>query len=87
MDSQTNRRHERKEYESEGRLQCENNSYTVIIENISLGGALISTDGISKIDLEDEIILTIPFTNQDKSVALKGRVARFIDDKVGIEFF
>lgn len=87
MDSITKRRHERKEYESEGHLQFENKSHTVIIENISLSGALISTDGFNTINLEDEIILKIPFTNQEKSVELKGRVTRFIGDKLGIEFF
>ena len=87
MDSITKRRHERKEYESEGRLQFENKSYPVIIENISLGGALISTNGFNSINLDDEIILKIPFTNQEKSVEIKGRVKRFIGGKVGIEIF
>jgi len=56
MDINTKRRHERKDYESEGRLQVDNDFYIVKIENISLSGALISTDGISKIDTVGQIL-------------------------------
>jgi hypothetical protein len=87
MDSENKRRHERKEYNSNVILWLDNKSYVVNAENISLSGALISKKGIPKIELEDEIIITIPFKKQGKTVELKGRVARFVGDGAGVEFF
>jgi hypothetical protein len=84
---QDQRRHDRKDYNSEVILKINEKSYVVTIENISLSGALISKRGIPKIELNDEIIIKIPFKNQNKEVELKGRVARFVGDGAGVEFF
>ena len=81
------RRHERKEYNDDVVLWFDNKSYIVNVENISLSGALISKEGIPQIQLEDEIIITIPFKNKGKTVELKGRVKRFVGGGAGIEFF
>jgi hypothetical protein len=81
------RRHERKEFNEDVVLWFDNKAYVVNIENISLSGALISKQGIPKIHLEDEIIITLPVKNKGKTVELKGRVKRFVGDGAGIEFF
>ena len=87
MDSENKRRHEMKDYHQEIQLQFDNKTYVVMIENISLSGALISKKGIPQIKLEDEIIITIPFKNQGKTVELKGRVKSLVGNGAGVEFF
>lgn len=81
------RRHPRKEYDDDVIIWFDNQSYIVRVENISLSGALISKQGIPRIELEDEIIITIPFKGKGKTVELKGRVKRFVGDGAGVEFF
>jgi hypothetical protein len=48
---------------------------------------LISNPDIPQIQLDDEIIITVPFKSNGKTVELKGRVVRFIEEGTGIEFF
>ncbi len=81
------RRHGRKEYNDDVILWFDDQSYVVNIENISLSGALISKKGIPQIQLEDEIIITIPYKSTGKTVELKGRVKRFVVEGAGVEFF
>ena len=81
------RRHPRKKYNDDVIIWFDNQSYIVRVENISLSGALISKQGIPRIELEDEVIITIPFKGKGKTVELKGRVKRFVGDGAGVEFF
>jgi hypothetical protein len=81
------RQHARKEYNEDVILWFDNQSYVVSIENISLSGALISKQGIPQIELEDEVIITLPYRGKAKTVELKGRVKRFVGEGAGVEFF
>jgi hypothetical protein len=80
------RRHARKGYNDDVVLWFEKQAYVVTIENITLSGALISKQGIPQIELDDEVIITIPYKKKDKTVELKGRVKSLVGDGAGVEF-
>ena len=80
------RGYERTDYTGAAVLEFSNRSFTVAIENLSLSGALISKKGLPRMELEEEVVITIPFKNENKKVVLKGRAVRFFDDRVGVAF-
>jgi hypothetical protein len=86
MDMKQKRGYDRIDYHSKAVLRFDNKSFSVTIENLSPSGALISKKDFPTLKLEDEVIIAIPFKNQSKTFEIKGRVARFVGDEVGVEF-
>ena len=83
---QYRRRDERKDYDAEVYFSIYQKAYTATIKNISRGGALVHTGGMPIISPGEEIIITIPFTNQTKNVKRKARVM-WVDSKyMGVQF-
>ena len=83
---QYRRRDERKKYEADVYFSIYKKAYTANIKNISRGGALVYTGGMPIISPGDTIIITIPFTNQTKSVKRNAKVM-WVDSKVmGVQF-
>ena len=84
--NQYRRRDERKKYEAEVYFSVFQKAYTATIKNISRGGALIHTGGMPIIAPGEQIIVTIPFTDQTQSVKRKAMVM-WVDSKVmGVQF-
>jgi Tfp pilus assembly protein PilZ len=54
------------------------------IKNISLGGTFVETMEIFSIG--QEISLSIPFTNNNKYVKVKGQVVRIEKEGIGVKF-
>ena len=57
------------------------------LEDLSLGGAFVSGEDLPLMELEDNVELTIPFSDKQKEVELTGTVRRITENGVGIEFF
>ena len=85
--SVNNRKHARKLYSADVVFSIDVNSYFGEIKDISLSGAFISFDNLPAVEPEDEVRITIPFAFQDKDITLTGRVARYAENGIGVEFF
>jgi hypothetical protein len=56
------------------------------IKNISLGGALIRTMNISNIRTGTELLISIPYTNENGCLKRKAKVKWVDNDLFGVEF-
>ena len=83
---QYRRRDERKSYDAEVYFSISQKAYTANIKNISRGGALVHTGGMPVISPGEEIIISIPFTNQTKSVKRKAIVMWVDGTHMGVQF-
>ena len=83
---QYRRRDERKDYHAEIYFSFSKKAYTATIRNISRGGALVHTGGMPIIAPGEQIIITIPFTNQNKSVKRNARVMWVDSQYMGVQF-
>ena len=81
------RQHTRRNYDADVVFSINYNTYLGEIKDISLGGAFISLDNIPAVEPDDEVHVTIPYAFQKKDLTLKGRVTRYAENGVGIEFF
>ncbi|ABW66693.1 type IV pilus assembly PilZ [Desulfosudis oleivorans Hxd3] len=59
-------------------------SGTSMARDISLGGLFLET--IEEMAPGQVLQLSIPFTNQDRQIKVKGKVVRMTEDGVGVEF-
>ena len=59
-------------------------SGTGMARDISLGGLFLET--MEEMAPGQVLQLSIPFTNQDRQIKVKGKVVRMTEDGVGIEF-
>ena len=81
------RKHDRRNYNADVVFSIDYNNYFGEIKDISLGGAFISFDTMPAVNPDDEVSLTIPYASQNKDITLKGRVARYAENGIGVEFF
>jgi hypothetical protein len=81
------RKHSRRDYHADVMFSIDYNAYFGEIKDISLGGAFVSLDNLPTVEPDDEIHLTIPYAFQKKEITLKGRVTRYAENGIGIEFF
>jgi hypothetical protein len=86
FDQSRRRRDARKNYEAEVYFSIYQKAYTATVKNISRGGALIFTGGMPIIAPGENITITIPFTNQTKSVKRKARVMWVDSQCMGVQF-
>jgi hypothetical protein len=86
FDQARRRRDERKHYNAEVYFSLYQKAYTATIKNISRGGALIHTGGMPVISPGELITITIPFTNQTKSVKRNARVMWVDSQYMGVQF-
>ena len=86
FDQARRRRDERKKYETEVYFSIYQKAYTATIKNISRGGALVHTGGMPIISPGEHIIITIPFTDQTKSVKRNARVMWVDSVHMGVQF-
>ena len=80
------RKYERKDYRKDIYYSVKSNAYQAVINNISLGGALINHDSVPKIFEGDIITINIPFSKTKQSVKRKAKVMWIFDTKFGIQF-
>ncbi len=80
------RKHERKDYNTDIYFSVKSKAYPAVINNISLGGALINHDSAPKIFEGEIITVNIPFSKTKRSVKRKAKVMWSFDTKFGIEF-
>ncbi|MFO8048297.1 MAG: PilZ domain-containing protein [Desulfosudaceae bacterium] len=83
-DDTEKRKHPRKPVKLSVNLTCGKRSGEKQARDISLGGIFVETS--EEIKPGEEIQLAIPFSNQDRQIRLKGRVARKTDDGIGVQF-
>jgi hypothetical protein len=81
------RQHARMNYDADVMFSINYNAYFGEIKDISLSGAFISLDSIPAMEHDDELRITIPYAFQNKEITLRGRVARYAEHGLGIEFF
>jgi hypothetical protein len=86
FDQSRRRRDERKKYEAQVFFSFYQKAYTATVKNISRGGALIFTGGMPIITPGENIVITIPFTNQRKSVKRKAQVMWVDSQCMGVQF-
>ena len=86
FDQSRRRRDARKNYEAEVYFSIYQKAYTATVKNISRGRALIFTGGMPIIAPGENITITIPFTNQTKSVKRKARVMWVDSQCMGVQF-
>ena len=86
FDQARRRRDERKNYEAEVFFSLYQKAYTATVKNISRGGALVYTGGMPIISPGEEITISIPFTNQTKSVKRKAVVMWVDSTHMGVQF-
>ena len=85
--SEVKRQHKRRNYDADVMFSINYNTYFGEIKDISLSGAFISLDNMPFVEDDDEVHLTIPYAFQKKDITLRGRVTRYAENGVGIEFF
>lgn len=81
------RKHERKAYLADVLFAFKGRAYSGTIENISLGGAFITTPSVNQFSPGDVIIVSIPFTGGDKNVKRKARIEWQNNVGFAVEFF
>ena len=81
------RRHKRKVYYSNVDLTVDSLSYTVLLQNLSLGGAFIACDHLPTFEIDSPVSLSIPFEIKPETVNLPGTIRRLTESGIGIEFF
>jgi hypothetical protein len=81
------RAHERKAYHADVDLTVDNQTYIVLLKDLSLGGAFIAGDHLPPIENEKPVSLLIPFMQKSETVKLHGTVRRVTEQGIGIEFF
>jgi hypothetical protein len=81
------RKHSRRNYDADVIFSINYNSYFGEIKDISLSGAFISLDNMPVVEHDDEVQVTIPYASLKKDITLRGRVTRYAENGVGIEFF
>jgi hypothetical protein len=81
------RQYARMNYDADVMFSINYNAYFGEIKDISLGGAFISLDNLPAMEPDDEVRITIPYCFQNKDITLRGRVTRYAENGVGIEFF
>lgn len=81
------RKHERKEYLADVIFAHNGRAYNGTIENISLGGAFITTFSVNQFSPGDVITITIPFTDGKASLKRKARIEWQNDAGFAVEFF
>jgi hypothetical protein len=81
------RKYSRRNYDADVMFSINYNTYFGEIKDISLSGAFISLDNMPLVENDDEVHLTIPYAFQKKDLTLRGRVTRYAENGVGIEFF
>ena len=86
FDQSRRRRDERKNYDAEVYFSIYQKAYTATVKNISRGGALIFTGGMPIIAPGENIVITIPFTNQKKSVKRHAKVMWVDSTHMGVQF-
>lgn len=87
FDINRKRKHSRRSYDADVVFSINYNSYFGEMTDISLSGAFISFDTMPAVEPDDEVQLTIPYAFQKKDITLKGRVARYAENGIGVEFF
>ncbi len=78
------RRHPRKRFRTSVDFSTQDRAYRDYIRDISVAGVFIITR--SPLEIGDELLLRIPFSDGLKSVRVKGIVVRKTRDGVGVEF-
>ena len=81
------RKHSRMHYDADVVFSINYNSYFGELKDISLSGAFVSLGSMPTVEPEDEVQITIPYAFQKKNVTLRGRVTRYAENGVGVEFF
>ena len=81
------RKHTRRDYNADVIFSINYHSYFGEIKDISLSGAFISLDNMPFVEPDDEVQVTIPYASLKKDITLRGRVKRYAENGVGIEFF
>lgn len=81
------RLHTRRNYDADVMLSINTHAHFGEIKDISLSGAFVSLNNIPAVEPDDEFYITIPYVLQQKDVTLKGRVTRYAENGIGIEFF
>lgn len=80
------RRNERRKYQAEVSFSADILCFPAMIENLSTGGALVSTKGLPTMMPGREIAITIPFAVKQGCVKRKAIVMWAEDGQFGIQF-
>ena len=80
------RRSERKEYQAEVSFAAGSLFFPANLENISTGGAMLTTKNLPLMKIGSEVALTIPFALKKGYVKKRGTVMWAEDGYFGIQF-
>ncbi len=80
------RKHPRKPYPMDVDYYDENEDYQNSIKNISISGAFIETDESGDLKVGQEITLTMPLADQNKTFKASGKIVRITSAGFGIKF-
>ena len=81
-----NRRFRRVKFAAQGHLSHQGLTYPVRLENVSLGGALVSSEGCIPIPKGDSCFLSIRLEREDTPFALTVEVVHSFFSMVGVKF-
>ena len=85
--SRDKRRYERKPYSVSADYVAQDHSSKGLTKDISIGGVLLETSEIrGSFSIGEDIILTIPYPNQEKYVKVRGEVVRIEPQRIGVKF-
>ena len=85
--SRDKRRYERKPYSVSADYVAQDHSSKGLTKDISIDGVLLETSEIGgSFSIGEDIILTIPYPNQEKYVKVRGEVVRIEPQRIGVEF-
>ena len=80
------RRNERKDYQTEVSFSTDSMCFPAMLENVSMGGALLATSKLPLMRTGSEITVTIPFAVKEGCVKKRGTVMWAVDGQFGILF-
>lgn len=81
------RRYDRRSYITDVVFSLEGRSYAGTLKDVSLGGAFVQTGSVNHAQKGDEVTISIPFTNGQKSVKRRARVLWVNEEGFAIGFF
>lgn len=84
--SRFKRKSPRREYKTEVSLSAGAMAFTGMLDNVSIGGALLTINRIHFIKAGREITITIPFAEKQGAVKRKGIVVWVDGERFGLQF-
>lgn len=80
------RLHQRKDCAFPVTIGDQEHAYAAFVRNLSLGGALIEAPDEQKLQVGQELVLTLPYRLKKDSFVVKGRIERVKASSAGVVF-